>query len=339
MSTNDDLIGKICPFCQTPIKQGVAVTICSLCNTPHHSECWQENNGCTTFGCKGKHGHTRVVGRDDEAQTFNIKDNLCPLCRGTLVSITANEKFCPVCRTTVRFDERGRMHVKQVKPPESSTEREGIQIRSLIAGIIVIVILALIGTLLYKTHHSWERQNSAKILELKTAADQLVASGKVTDGYSKYEELMKFIGDHPLKNKKLRRALEDVKSAREKIYPLVVAEQENKKKQEEQKRVQDQSVQNVTSVVDGWLMVQKRGEWGTEYWQDPNEACTFFAVSKWEILSCVFADKYSGGYHALVKVRIESSTKGGLPISKIWSFYMIADINRPWRIEYIEEAQ
>ncbi len=44
-------IGKTCPFCQTPVKPGVAVTVCPSCGMPHHAECWRENGGCTTFGC------------------------------------------------------------------------------------------------------------------------------------------------------------------------------------------------------------------------------------------------------------------------------------------------
>lgn len=44
-------IGKICPYCQFPIKQDSEVTLCSACRVPHHRECWIENEGCTTFGC------------------------------------------------------------------------------------------------------------------------------------------------------------------------------------------------------------------------------------------------------------------------------------------------
>ncbi len=48
-----EAIGKTCPYCRFPIKPGQAVTICSECGVPHHSECWEENGGCTTYGCRG----------------------------------------------------------------------------------------------------------------------------------------------------------------------------------------------------------------------------------------------------------------------------------------------
>ncbi len=48
-----DVIGKTCPYCQTPIKPGETVVFCSSCSIPHHQECWNEGRGCTTFGCNG----------------------------------------------------------------------------------------------------------------------------------------------------------------------------------------------------------------------------------------------------------------------------------------------
>jgi hypothetical protein len=49
----NDVIGNICPYCQYPIKPEVPVTECSKCGMPHHTECWEQNGGCATFGCCG----------------------------------------------------------------------------------------------------------------------------------------------------------------------------------------------------------------------------------------------------------------------------------------------
>lgn len=53
-TATESLIGKCCPFCQTPIKPDTAVNVCDECGIPHHSECWQDNGGCTTFGCASR---------------------------------------------------------------------------------------------------------------------------------------------------------------------------------------------------------------------------------------------------------------------------------------------
>ena len=46
-------IGKTCPYCKTPIAEDDTVVFCSVCDMPHHLECWKDNEGCTTFGCDG----------------------------------------------------------------------------------------------------------------------------------------------------------------------------------------------------------------------------------------------------------------------------------------------
>jgi len=51
---NPALIGKTCPYCQTPIKPGSNIYVCSECEIPHHAECWDANGRCTTYGCHGQ---------------------------------------------------------------------------------------------------------------------------------------------------------------------------------------------------------------------------------------------------------------------------------------------
>src|SRR5258706_13662385 len=43
----------ICPYCRSPIDPDPQTQkICEGCATPHHVECFEENGGCTLFGCK-----------------------------------------------------------------------------------------------------------------------------------------------------------------------------------------------------------------------------------------------------------------------------------------------
>jgi hypothetical protein len=50
--TPADAVGKVCPYCRFPIKAGEPVQICPSCGEPHHLDCWQENGGCTVYGCR-----------------------------------------------------------------------------------------------------------------------------------------------------------------------------------------------------------------------------------------------------------------------------------------------
>ena len=41
-----------CPYCRAPIGQDETQTVlCPGCGTPHHADCFDENGGCTVFGC------------------------------------------------------------------------------------------------------------------------------------------------------------------------------------------------------------------------------------------------------------------------------------------------
>jgi hypothetical protein len=42
----------VCPYCRGTIDAAVeAQRLCPGCGTPHHSDCFEENCGCTVFGC------------------------------------------------------------------------------------------------------------------------------------------------------------------------------------------------------------------------------------------------------------------------------------------------
>jgi TM2 domain-containing membrane protein YozV len=43
----------VCPYCRMPFDNGEAPAkiFCTACGVPHHEDCYQENGGCTVFGC------------------------------------------------------------------------------------------------------------------------------------------------------------------------------------------------------------------------------------------------------------------------------------------------
>ncbi|TXI87421.1 MAG: DUF4339 domain-containing protein [Cupriavidus sp.] len=40
-----------CPYCREAVEEDERM-ICPSCKTPHHPDCWHENEGCTIFGCE-----------------------------------------------------------------------------------------------------------------------------------------------------------------------------------------------------------------------------------------------------------------------------------------------
>ncbi len=42
----------LCPYCRMAFDEaGPAKIYCTACGVPHHEDCYQENGGCTVFGC------------------------------------------------------------------------------------------------------------------------------------------------------------------------------------------------------------------------------------------------------------------------------------------------
>lgn len=59
-----------CPYCLTVILGNDDYFICPGCEVPHHKECWQQNDGCTTFACEGK----AVVNRSIAVKDYDFED-------------------------------------------------------------------------------------------------------------------------------------------------------------------------------------------------------------------------------------------------------------------------
>lgn len=82
----ENYIGKTCPYCKTEIKEGEEIKVCPACGIPHHVGCWEENKGCTTFGCSEQHY---------EVQGTNPTE-VCSKCGAPLGD---GQAFCPKCGT------------------------------------------------------------------------------------------------------------------------------------------------------------------------------------------------------------------------------------------------
>lgn len=112
-STYDFILNKICPYCQSKIKRGADFTVCSHCGTPHHRECWNENGGCTTYGCinnpltekKVELGSEDVGNETVEAIRESLHAPLPDLplpeelieCPGCSAEIEKSSLFCKFC--------------------------------------------------------------------------------------------------------------------------------------------------------------------------------------------------------------------------------------------------
>lgn len=45
------MTAEVCPYCRAPIVAEEPQKACEGCGTVHHPDCYEENGGCTIFGC------------------------------------------------------------------------------------------------------------------------------------------------------------------------------------------------------------------------------------------------------------------------------------------------
>lgn len=151
----ENYVGKICPFCKTMINADDEVMVCPSCKTPHHKRCWDENRGCTTFGCSEQHCVAQETNPADvckkcgaalsDGQYFCSKcgtpknapkTDICPKCGA---EITEGQDFCPKCGYKVGLAVESGAHSAITEFNAKQTKKNKKK------GIIPLVIVGLLA--------------------------------------------------------------------------------------------------------------------------------------------------------------------------------------------------
>lgn len=73
-----------CPICGCKFEDTDEVRVCPDCKTPHHDECWEDNRGCSTYGCKSaSHQETHTTEGTNNGLGNDSGMIACPAC-GTM---------------------------------------------------------------------------------------------------------------------------------------------------------------------------------------------------------------------------------------------------------------
>lgn len=155
----ENFMEKVCPFCKTEIKDGEAVKVCPACGIPHHEACWEENKGCTTFGCSEQHYEAQGTNPTEvcvncgaalgDGQVFcpncgtpkgGIKKNVCSRCG---YELQEGQEFCPNCgqKLDVPVDAALNATIAQFN---TGIKKKKKKIK-IILPIILVIVLAVAG--------------------------------------------------------------------------------------------------------------------------------------------------------------------------------------------------
>ncbi len=97
----NEYIGKICPYCKCELTENDDIVVCSVCDMPHHKECWIENQSCTTFGCLGSIKNADGSPSSVTATELSYEDNATVYCSHCGFACSAGDAFCGNCGGTL----------------------------------------------------------------------------------------------------------------------------------------------------------------------------------------------------------------------------------------------
>lgn len=172
---------KICPYCQSKIKSNADFIVCSHCGTPHHKECWDENSGCTTYGCINNPQTEEKVelGSEDIGdQTIDsIRQSLhqqvpeelitCINCKSQIEASSTYCKYCGFNLIENKYDDAKHEFEKEYK--KRYHDKIGItRKRFLITAASFTILISAIALLFYLTISKLNNYFSSDDYKIKT---------------------------------------------------------------------------------------------------------------------------------------------------------------------------
>lgn len=174
----ENYFGKMCPFCKTEIKKDEPVKVCPACGIPHHESCWEENKGCTTFGCCEQHyeiqGTNPTYVCSNCGASLGDGQNFCPkcgtpkivqqvVCQKCGASISDGQVFCSRCgqKVGVAVTPVVNAAITQFNNvQESKLKKKKLSLKIGIAGaaVLIIAVVIVIISVLFKSPEDYMAQ-------------------------------------------------------------------------------------------------------------------------------------------------------------------------------------
>ena len=148
----------VCPVCQASAAD--ATVQCPDCNTRHHRECWDYNNGCGKYGCAAAPETAKINDVEVPVAYWGQTDKECPNCRSKILAAALRCRFCGTV-----FETAKPLDVHEFRE-QRALVHETPQLRSRANWLMVFCVLPFTATLALIFGGMWYAGNRKKFAAL-----------------------------------------------------------------------------------------------------------------------------------------------------------------------------
>jgi predicted RNA-binding Zn-ribbon protein involved in translation (DUF1610 family) len=96
----------LCPYCQSTLAEGDARTPCPECGAHYHPECWEENGGCSVYGCKQTPPTEGRTEMEVPVSWWGQEQKPCPSCGKEILAAALRCRHCGATFASARPEDR-----------------------------------------------------------------------------------------------------------------------------------------------------------------------------------------------------------------------------------------